>query len=127
MTLEIPARSVYVGVVRLALAALARQAGLDEDRVEDLRMAVSEACANAVLSDDGSPSSSIAVSWREEVERVVVEVIDRSASAAPGSKDDSAGADRLEMSLALMRSLVDECTFERHGGGGLTTRLELAL
>ena len=125
MHLEVPARSVYVGVVRLALAALARQAGLDEDRVEDLRIAVSEACANAVLSEEG-PAGSIGVIWRAEDERVVVEVVDGSAPASsPGP--EALGADRLDMSVALMRSLVDECTFERRPEGGMTTRLVLAL
>jgi anti-sigma regulatory factor (Ser/Thr protein kinase) len=47
--IEVPSRSAYVGVVRLALSALGRSAGLDEDVVDDLKIAVSEACANAVL------------------------------------------------------------------------------
>jgi serine/threonine-protein kinase RsbW len=50
--LEVPPRSAYVGVVRLALASLARTAGIDEESIEHLKIAVSEACANAVLAHD---------------------------------------------------------------------------
>ena len=123
MRIEVPARSVYVGVVRLALAALARQAGFDEDRVEDLRIAVSEACANAVLADDDERAN-IAVTWREEDDRVVVEVLDAGAAEPPATGD--AESDRLDMSVALMRSLVDECSFEHRPEGGITTRLALS-
>ena len=126
MHLEVPARSVYVGVVRLALATLARQAGLDEDRVDDLRIAVSEACANAVFSGEEN-GTSIAVTWREEDDKVVVEVVDAGAAGSPAAGADGADTDRLDMSVALMRSLVDECTFERRPEGGITTRLVLSL
>ena len=61
-TLEIPAKSVYVGVVRLALASLARDLELDEDRIEDLRMAVSEACANAVMNNETS-GRPVTITW----------------------------------------------------------------
>ncbi len=127
MHLEVPARSVYVGVVRLALAALARQTGLEEEQIEDLRIAVSEACANAVLSEDDGSDASIGVTWRAENGRVIVEVVDAQAPEPPATADEPEGTDRLDMSVALMRSLVDECTFERHPGGGVTTRLALAV
>ena len=54
--LEIPPRSPYVGVVRLALSSLARAAGLDEEKVDDIKIAVSEACANAVLNNEEANS-----------------------------------------------------------------------
>lgn len=126
MHLEIPARSVYVGVVRLALASVARQAGLDEDKVDDLRIAVSEACANAVITDEADSASMIKVAWREEPDRIVVEVLDESARQEPAS-EGAAGEERMAMSLALLRSLVDECSFEPRDGGGMATRLTLHL
>ena len=125
MQLEIPARSVYVGVVRLALASVARQAGLDEERVDDLRIAVSEACANAVLAEDDSPASVVRVAWREEPDRVVVEVVDDGRHTLPNPEDSLVGAERMDMSVALLRSLVDECSFEPRPEGGMTTRLTL--
>ena len=125
MHLEIPARSVYVGVVRLALVSLARQAGFDEDKVDDLRIAVSEACANAVLSEEGDADSAIRVGWREEPERVIVEVVDETGPRPAPSESEAMDEERLAMSLALLRSLVDECTFERLDGGGMATRLTL--
>ena len=45
VTLTIPSKAQYVGLCRLALAALATQDQLSEEVVADLKVAVSEACA----------------------------------------------------------------------------------
>lgn len=123
--LEIPSGSAYVGVARLALAALARKAGFDEEAIDDLRIAVSEACTNAVLANEQAGTDlPIAIAWREEDERVIVEIHDRGAAFDPTSLDlsDTQGM-RLSMSIALLESLVDECAFSPRDDGGMSTRL----
>jgi anti-sigma regulatory factor (Ser/Thr protein kinase) len=126
--LEIPARSAYVGVVRLALSSLARSAGLDEDTVDDLKMAVSEACANAVLSNEQSGKDEpVQITWSEEPGRVVIEIGDRGVlyegGATPDSWDSGRISARVTMSVALLSSLVDECEFIPRPGGGMRARL----
>src|SRR5918994_2582091 len=124
--LEIPARSPYVGVVRLALSSLARTAGLGEEKLDDLKIAVSEACANAVLaSEEAGSDDAIAVSWTEEADRLIVEI-----SAPAGSTDDDSPdldtggfSTRLVMSGALLETLVDVCEIEPMEQGGIRTRL----
>ncbi len=124
--IRIPAESVYVGIVRLALGSLARSAGFDEERVDDIRIAVSEACTNAVLHGEQAASSDpIVIAWREDDDRVVVEVDDhRSAAAEPTAMADSQGfSSRMVMSLALLREIADDLSVEPRRGGGTTTRL----
>ena len=126
--IEIPSRSVYVGVVRLALASLARSAGLEEEVVDDLKIAVSEACANAVLSnEDAGSDAPVTVTWMESPDRLVVEVGDRGQvydEAAPGQEYDSQGfSTRALMSLALLKTLVEECDLRPRDGGGMCARL----
>jgi serine/threonine-protein kinase RsbW len=126
--LEIPARSAYVGVVRLALSSLARSADLDEDTVDDLKMAVSEACANAVLSNEQAGGNEpVQITWSEEPGRVVIEVGDRGdlyqGGATPDSWDSGRISARVTMSVALLSSLVDECEFIPRPGGGTRARL----
>jgi serine/threonine-protein kinase RsbW len=127
--LEIPSRTPYVGVARLAVASLGRRAGLDEDSVDDLKIAVSEACTNAVMSNETAQvEAPVMVSWIEEPGHVVIEVGDRGAvyDAEANSAVDSQGfSSRMVMSVALLRSLVDECTFVPRDGGGMITRLAL--
>ncbi len=46
--LTIPAKSEYVGIVRLATSGVANRMGYSYDDIEDIKVAVSEACTNAV-------------------------------------------------------------------------------
>lgn len=124
--LEIPPGSAYVAVVRLAMSSLARAAGLSDDAVEDLKMALSEACANAVLAnEERAPSEPVGVRWTEDPDRIVIQVADRgSVESASETLEDSQGfSSRYAMSVALLRTLVERCTFEPREGGGMTTTL----
>ncbi|MEW6583642.1 MAG: ATP-binding protein [Actinomycetota bacterium] len=47
--LSIPARAENLTVVRQALTGVALAVGLEEEQIEDLKLAVTEACTNVVL------------------------------------------------------------------------------
>lgn len=118
--LEIPPSPLYAGVARLTVAALARAAGIDDDRVEELKIAAGEACANAVLANEAS-GAPVTISWIEETDRVVIEVADRGPEYDPGAVED-----RMAMSMALLESLVDQCSVGPRDGGGMAARLTLS-
>ncbi|MGB9620018.1 MAG: ATP-binding protein [Armatimonadota bacterium] len=46
--LEIPSAPEYVAVVRCAVEGIARRMCFDPDQIEDLKIAVGEACTNAI-------------------------------------------------------------------------------
>lgn len=48
-SIKIPAKPEYIGVARLITAAFAGFLGLDSETVEDVKVAVSEACTSAIL------------------------------------------------------------------------------
>ena len=127
--IEIPSRSVYVGVVRLALAALARSAGLSEESVDDLKIAVGEACANAVIvNEETAPDVPVKVLWTHEDSRVVVEVQGAGHPHDSSEVESEVGlAARMEMSVALLESLVDSCEVTDRPGGARTARLTVNL
>lgn len=47
--LRIPAEAEYLDIVRAALFAIAAKAGFDYEDIEDMKVAVTEACSNAIL------------------------------------------------------------------------------
>ena len=107
--IAIPPRSVYVGVVRLTVASLARNAGLDEGRVDDLRIAVTEACTSAVLAhEDAGTSDPVLVRWAEEGDRFVIDVEGRARPVEAALEDSHGFSTRSVLSQALLESLVDE-------------------
>ncbi|MDN3018035.1 anti-sigma B factor RsbW [Paenibacillus sp. BSR1-1] len=46
--MKIPAKPDYVGVIRLTLSGIASRIGYTYEEIEDMKIAVSEACTNAV-------------------------------------------------------------------------------
>jgi anti-sigma regulatory factor (Ser/Thr protein kinase) len=126
--LEIPPGSAYVAIARLAVAALARGAGLEEEAVEELKIALSEAATNAVLThEESSIAEPVRIRWIEETDRVIVEVADR--GPVPDDQEevnefDSQGfSSRMVMSRVLLEALLDGCEFIPRPDGGTVTRL----
>lgn len=46
--MKIPAKPEYVGVIRLTISGIASNMGYTYEQIEDIKIAVSEACTNAV-------------------------------------------------------------------------------
>lgn len=95
VVLEVPARPEYVRLARMLVASLAAsRQELDDDRVDDLRLAVSEACALAV---EASGDGRMMITCREEADGLVVEV-----------KDGTVDPDANGLAFELIRALVDD-------------------
>lgn len=124
--MSIPAGTAYVGIIRLAVASLARSAGFDEERVDDIRIAVSEACTNAVLAhEEAGTQDPITVAWEEAADRIVVQVQDRVGTPAGegvSPRDSQGFSSRMVMSVALLEEMADELALEATAGG-TTARL----
>ena len=110
---------------------MARNSGLTEDRVDDLKIAISEACANAVIAhEEAGTEDRVLVSYSDEGDELVLEVEDRGEDDRTTQSDDDPDSlgisSRLMMSVALLESLVDKCEFLPRPGGGTITRLTLS-
>ena len=74
-TLSLPPAPEHVRTARLVVVAAARRFGLDEELVDDVRLAVGEAVARAVLrSASAGVDSAVDVIVREESDRFEIEV-----------------------------------------------------
>ena len=56
VVLTIPTKPEFVALGRLALTALGNQAGLEEETITDLKLAVSEACATFIVQPGSEPA-----------------------------------------------------------------------
>ena len=106
----VPASPEHVRTARVVAVAAARRAGLDEERVDDVRLAVGEV-VGAMVVGRGDPSGpgEIELVLRDEHSAFEVEVVDRPqvprADGAFVLRTDP-GDDSL--ALALVRALVPE-------------------
>lgn len=111
--LEIPAQPAYVGVARSVVAAVAATVmGLDEDRLDDLRLAVSEACTTAVEArKDGVAAAHVELVCEEADDYLEVSITDEGQGFAPDEQEEGG------YGLQLIQALVDHVSFDRteHG------------
>lgn len=131
--LEIPPRSDHLALVRLVVESSASVDGrLSERRIDDLRLAVSEACTNAVDAQAASSSNApIQVRIDASEKRVVVTVIDHAGGfdlaaldPIPPVTDPLRLRHERGLGIPLIQSLVDDATFTRTSDG-TEVRLEV--
>jgi serine/threonine-protein kinase RsbW len=125
--LTIPARPEYLALVRHAVTTIASRAfDLGEVRTDDLRLAVSEACANAIdaYADLERPDARVKLRFTVAHDRVEVEVLDEAGGFDPTSLRPHPPVTkparlRFERGLGipLMRALADEVEFRAERGG----------
>lgn len=77
---RVPADSAYVAVVRLATAAIAARLDFTLDDIEDLKIAVGEACALVLAGTDGG---TLQAAYQLSPDRIGVEISADSGRSAP--------------------------------------------
>lgn len=124
--LEVPARPEYIALVRLVVSSLASsRRALADDRVDDLKLAVSEACTNAIEAHRAVANEDrVLVRWSEADDRLQVTIEDRGGGFDPASLPEHppvTDPDRLNfergLGIPLIRTLVDEVVFSPAEGG----------
>ncbi|MFI5618162.1 ATP-binding protein [Streptomyces sp. NPDC051567] len=124
--LRFSAQPEHVRTARLVAAAVARRAGVEEAVLDEVRLAVGEACSRAVgLHRGNGLTAPVRVVLTDEEKVFSIEVGDEvpgpaggPAGAVPGRDAalDQDGED--EMGLAVISGLVDDVEVTRGDSGG---------
>jgi serine/threonine-protein kinase RsbW len=132
LELEFPPKPEFVGTARHAVAALIRLRDLPEDLLQDVKLAVSEACTTAITDGPGE-GLPVRLFASVEPDRVVLEMIDpgngveRAVEGPPTEIDtDELPFDRV-LSLPIIRGLVDEVAITPLEGKGMSLRMVLSV
>ncbi|MCD9624632.1 ATP-binding protein [Rhabdothermincola salaria] len=129
--LEIPARAEYLALARQVVAAAAAvEPRFRTERIDALRLAVSEATTNAVESHaDLGADERIVIRCDLDEERIEVEVLDQGGGFDPGgvpvvpSPTDPSRLDYEHgLGIPIIRELTDESEI-RPSGAGTAVRL----
>ena len=121
--LAFPPEPRLLGTIRLVVGLVARKAGMGEEGIEDLKVAVSETCAVAVgdLNRAGRLDP-IEIDLVESADRFGIEVRDRAPAPTTDSGDPADGEiDDRELGLALVGALVDDLKTSTLQDGGNRT------
>ena len=118
--LEMPARAEYVALARLVVSTLAStRRDLADNRVDDLKVAVSEACTNAIEAHGAAATDdSVVLQCQEHPDRLEVRVCDRGSGFDPETLPEHppvTDPERLNfergLGIPLIRTLVDRVEF----------------
>jgi serine/threonine-protein kinase RsbW len=124
--LTIPAKAEYIGLGRLALSGLARvhETPLQGEALADLKLALTEACTNAVRHAYEGGDGTVELLYELHPDKLVVEVADDGDGFETEPTVPSLDEDELVeggLGIAIIRAIADEfeVTAREHGGSTL--------
>jgi serine/threonine-protein kinase RsbW len=108
--LSFPAKPDYLLLARLALSGIARQLPVEDELLADLKLAVTEACGNAVRHAYPEGVGDVIVAFVVRNDAIEMTVEDRGSGIGLALVPDRplAGPVDSGMGLAIMRTIVDE-------------------
>ncbi len=120
--LLLTALPAHVRTARLVGVAAARRAGLDDDLLDEFRLAVGEACGRAVAVNAAhAPEVPVRIVVRDDPAGLTVEVTDAGPESGPLEEDveELFGQDEVDprVALAVLAGLVDDLAVTSDGTG----------
>lgn len=118
--LRIPSELGYEKIAREAVATVARRLNFGEDKIEDIKTAISEACTNAIRYGSGSDARmKVVVVLTADEEKLDILIKDPGAGGSPPSDINIPDINGMiegkarfgGMGLYIIRELVDEAGF----------------
>jgi len=131
--LHIPSVMGFEKVAMECSASVAKKMGFTEDRIEDLKTAVSEACLNAIEHGNKlDTSTKVGITLTVEESKLHVSVKDQGKGlgkvSVPSIENQIEGKDKPRgWGIFLIKSLVNEVSFEPSPEGGNVTKMIIYL
>ncbi len=122
--LKIPSDPRWLTVVRLAVSGVASRLGASYEDVDDIKVAVSEACTNAIdhaFSGEECGQGTISIRCHPGDGRLRIDVEDQGCGFDPAKAntvDDADPEKRGGLGLFLIQKLMDETEVVSRPGGG---------
>lgn len=123
ISMVLPSKAEYVGVIRLTVSAIANRMGFNIEEIEDIKVAVAEACTNAIkhgLNQDFN------VSFDIFEEKIAIAIKDKGRgynTAEMSDPDLDNPREEGGLGIFIIRSLMDEVTLKSNLGEG--TEIEM--
>lgn len=114
--LSVPAHRDMMLVLRLTTAGVVARAGLGVDRINDVKMAVEEACA---LIIETARADMLTLSFAADADALTI--------CIRGGECECADEDEMQVVRCILESLVDDVQFCRTDSGAGSVLLRIAL
>ena len=133
--LNIPCMSDYVGVIRLAVSGIATRMNFSIEEIEDIKIAVSEACTNAIqYAFDDAKDERVFITFnlsKEKLEIIVkdsgkgfnIENLENQPIEERNLENIDENVPRLGLGITFIKSLMDETEIISDFESGTTVRM----
>lgn len=124
--LRVPSRPEYISVIRAMVTDLALRVAMSPSAVEDVQVAISEACSNVVChayAGVATTDESITVRCTANGGGLILEVADGGHGLAAGSRRPADPERCGGFGLVLIRNLMDQVWLESSPGRGTVVRM----
>lgn len=124
--LSIPNKPEYVGVVRLTVAAIASRIGFDIEKIEDIKVAVAEACTNALThGKNGNEEGEYDISFVLTGEKITISVYDKGEGCRlENIKQPNLGElNEGGLGIFIIKSLMDDVEIVSEKGKGMVIKM----
>lgn len=120
--MEITANPEYVSIIRLTTSGIANKVGFCIDDIEDLKVAISEACTNAIKH---SLDDRFVIIYSMIENGLTIEIIDngKGYDRSAVSEPDIDNLKESGMGLFIIESLMDEVIVESQEGKGTSIKM----
>ncbi len=124
ITINLPFKKEYIVLARMTAAVVASKVNLDIETIEDIKLAVSEACNNAIQHSDNADDS-FSVSYTVTADCFSIEISDNGQGFDISSyqRPDLAELKGNGLGIFIMRSLMDEVVVKSQPNAGTVVKL----
>jgi serine/threonine-protein kinase RsbW len=113
--IRIPCKAEWVALARLSVAAVASRLHFSIDEIEDVKLAVAEACTNAIQHARGSAHIEIKCEAKADGLRINVRDYGHGTRAEAVEQPQKTDDERIGgLGIFLIRSLMDDVTYDVH-------------
>jgi len=118
INMSLPSKPEYVSIARLAASFVANQMGFDIEIIEDIKLAVGEACNNAILHSGSDETYKL--EFINKTDKLIIEVVDfgKGFSLENYKKPNKEDLQENGLGLFIIKSLMDTVEIETSEGCG---------
>ena len=120
--MDLPTNPEQVSVARLTVSAISNTIGFNVEEIEDIKIALSEACANAIRH---SQKDTFSLHFELEPGKLTIQVSDQGVGFDTNEVKEPVIEEMKENGLGffIIESLMDEVTIDSEVGKGTTIRM----
>jgi serine/threonine-protein kinase RsbW len=123
VNLKLPSRPEFINIARMNISVIANNMNMNYEVIQDLKVAISEACNNVILHSESK--SHYEIDFIIKKEKLVVEISDFGSGfdIEDYNKPNLENPKESGLGLFIIDSLMDEFKIETKNGNGTVIRM----